>query len=270
MIKMRNRRVILVIVSCVVLSLVAVFSIHRSRVPHQSESTLVEPSYDSEFPYENGKVYGIDVSHYQGDIDWETVARRENVTFVYVRASMGHENKDDLCKQNVEAARSQGFLVGIYHFFYLQENVEQQFKNFDEMYSSLTTDLIPVLDVEPQKIRRRGRYREKFPPKYLCDSVEKFISLFCEKYPSEQMVLYAPQTFYNNFLSKRFPMMVKWIANYSAEPQLRDSLFYHVWQFTDTGKLHGIQSNVDMNVIVRDDALMIMKKASPIRLHPYN
>lgn len=260
---MRNRnrlRIFLLTLSLAFLGVVAISSLLLKPEKCEVENIVPQKQIHSEFNYEKDKIYGIDVSHYQSLIDWQYLAQNENITFVYVRATMGSEGRDELTAQNVEQATENGFLVGLYHFFYLDEDVTTQFQNFENVYSSMETSLNPVLDVEPKKVKKRGRWREQKPPKGLCDSVAKFIDLFHEKHPNSDMVLYSAQTFFNNFLLKRFPMSIKWIANYSREPEMKNDLFYHIWQFTDSGNLCGIKARVDMNVLVRQDALSILKK----------
>ena len=63
------------------------------------------------------KQQGIDVSHYQGNINWERVAREDNVHFVYIKATEGAGLVDDCYLRNLYGAKRVGLPVGSYHFF---------------------------------------------------------------------------------------------------------------------------------------------------------
>ncbi|RYH05608.1 MAG: hypothetical protein EON57_07475, partial [Alphaproteobacteria bacterium] len=62
-------------------------------------------------------IHGIDVSKYQGDIDWDT-ARKGGVSFAYLKATEGGDRVDQRFAENWRAARAAGMPRGAYHFFY--------------------------------------------------------------------------------------------------------------------------------------------------------
>lgn len=62
-----------------------------------------------------GNAQGIDVSHYQGDIDWKKVAG-SGITFAFVKATEGETYKDPTFMRNAEGAADAGLLAGAYHF----------------------------------------------------------------------------------------------------------------------------------------------------------
>ena len=257
---LQKKRITLAVISISILLIVTTLGIFNSPIPFKRLRNTFDITKD--LP-KSDTIYGIDISHYQGDIDWKTLGRDKDIAFVYLRASMGSENKDCKAQEYALDASKNGLLVGLYHFFYLQTDVKQQFENFDSVYSSIQSDLIPVLDIEAEKGRRR---RPKTPPPGLCDSIQKFIDLFHEKYPNETPAIYASQTFFNHYLSHRFQQSLKWIANYSQYPVMRDSLVFHLWQYTDKAQIEGINGKVDMNVIVRDDALPLLRKKKDINV----
>ena len=73
---------------------------------------------------------GIDVSHYQGRIDWDRVARTGDVAFVYVKATEGAGYVDDCYLRNLYGARRAGIPVGVYHFFSPSASALVQLENF--------------------------------------------------------------------------------------------------------------------------------------------
>ncbi len=252
--RLQKKRTTLAVISTIVLLIITTLAIYNSQSPFK----ILRNTHDitKNLP-KSDTIYGIDISHYQGNIDWQKLTTEKDIAFVYIRASMGAENKDEKTSEYALGASTNGLLVGLYHFFYLQTDVTQQFENFDSVYSSIQSDLIPVLDIEAEKGRRR---RPKTPPPGLCDSIQKFIDLYHAKYPNETPAIYSSQTFFNHYLSHQFQQSLKWIANYSQYPTTRDSLVFHIWQYTDKARVKGIKGCVDMNVIVREDALPLLRK----------
>ncbi|WP_419873938.1 glycoside hydrolase family 25 protein [Candidatus Pristimantibacillus sp. PTI5] len=76
------------------------------------------------------EVKGLDVSHYQGYVDWKTVTETEKYQFVYMKATEGNDFTDDTFMQNWEGAKENGILTGAYHFFSARSTGEQQADHF--------------------------------------------------------------------------------------------------------------------------------------------
>jgi lysozyme len=70
-------------------------------------------------PYSETKYDGIDVSKHNGVIKWKQVAENKNIKFVYIKATEGSRIIDPLYTKNVKGAKSQGLLIGSYHFLLL-------------------------------------------------------------------------------------------------------------------------------------------------------
>ncbi|MBQ1970511.1 MAG: hypothetical protein II221_04880, partial [Paludibacteraceae bacterium] len=73
---------------------------------------------------------GIDVSHYQGRINWEIVAHNKDIRFVYVKATEGSGYVDDYYLRNLYGAKQAGIPVGVYHFYRPTASVLTQLENF--------------------------------------------------------------------------------------------------------------------------------------------
>ena len=93
-----------------------------------------------------GNREGIDVSHYQGFIDWQRVAREGEVGYVYIKATEGNSLQDDTYTYNISEARKAGIKVGSYHFFRANVNVDEQLANLTSLVKKEQQDL-NVLDV---------------------------------------------------------------------------------------------------------------------------
>ena len=75
-------------------------------------------------------IHGIDLSHYQGQVYWETVANETNVAYVYLKASEGGDRIDATFERNIVMAHVYGLKVGSYHFYRPRTDQRQQLRNF--------------------------------------------------------------------------------------------------------------------------------------------
>src|SRR5262245_51070496 len=71
-------------------------------------------------------IHGIDVSKYQGAIDWEAAKSKGGVRFAWIKATEGGDRKDDRFEENWRGARAAGIPTGAYHFYYFCRPVEDQ------------------------------------------------------------------------------------------------------------------------------------------------
>ena len=104
--------------------------------------------YEQHFPVAASyAIHGVDVSKYQGDIDWNA-ARDDGVKFAYIKATEGGDVVDDKFQQNWENARAAGIKRGAYHFVYWCRTPEEQIRWFTQNVPADADALPPVLDVE--------------------------------------------------------------------------------------------------------------------------
>src|ERR1700677_3355012 len=93
-------------------------------------------------------VPGIDVSHYQGDIDWHAVAA-SGVKFAYIKATEGAAYIDPSFAQNVVGAQAAGVLVGVYHFLTAGDWLAQASNFLETARAQLSGPILPsALDIE--------------------------------------------------------------------------------------------------------------------------
>jgi len=187
------------------------------------------------------KVFGIDVSHYQGKIDWETVLNDNDdfpIGFVFVRATAGKSKLDSEYKNNWKGAKNSGYLRGAYHYYRPDENSVKQADNFIKNVKLSKGDLPPVLDVE------------KIPNKQSLDSLKSGLKRWLVKVENHygmKPIIYSGESFYTDFLKKEFKGYDLWIANYSFfEDEIRKEWLF--WQFTDKAVLKGIETPVDVDI----------------------
>ena len=130
-------------------------------------------------------IHGIDLSHYQGQVFWETVGDNTKMQYVYLKATEGGDRIDDKYAQNIELAHRYGLKVGSYHFFRPKSELKKQLENFMAQCRPGDQDLIPMIDVESTG----GLSDEQF-----CDSLSKMLQLMENTYlPTETAGLYGPQ-----------------------------------------------------------------------------
>lgn len=186
-------------------------------------------------PKKKAQVYGIDVSHHQGKINWKKVPK--SVQFVYIKATEGSGWVDNRYATNIKEARAQKFKVGSYHYFRMTSSAHAQFNNFKRNVKKSQQDLIPMIDVETLDGKR---------PKALRDSLLVFCKLV-EKHYGKKPMIYAPMSHYNDWLDPTFNKYHLYIANYNGrKPTLRSQGAYTIWQYSEKGSVTGIPMKVDL------------------------
>ena len=120
---------------------------------------------------------GIDVSKFQGKINWTKVAKDESVKFVYIKATEGTSIQDPYYKTNIAKAKKAGLLVGSYHLYSSKTTAYQQMANFRKMVKKSEQDLVPVLDIEGHHSGRL--YMER---------VDKLLELMEKEYGVKPMI----------------------------------------------------------------------------------
>ena len=93
-------------------------------------------------------VFGIDVSHHQGKINWSEVkASPDSIKFVFIRSTMGVDGKDKRFQYNWRKAKAKGFICGAYHYYRPNENSTKQFNNYAASVKLHDDDFMPILDI---------------------------------------------------------------------------------------------------------------------------
>ena len=180
-------------------------------------------------------VFGIDVSHHQGTIDWVTLKKEHpEIEFAYIRCAAGPKKKDRMYKRNVAEARKVGIKTGAYIYYYANTNSPEQFNHFKRLVDMTKHELAPVLDIEK-------------PSKYGDESLRAGLANWLELAEQEygvQPVLYTNLGYYNQRLKGYFNSYPKWIAAYSRCPS---SVDWSLHQYSETGRLKGIKGYVDLD-----------------------
>jgi len=201
-----------------------------------------------------GTIPGIDVSYYQGAIDWEQV-KASGIEFAMIRLGYrgyGQEGKlveDKLYRQNIQGALDAGLKVGVY-FFSQAITVEEALEEADyvlERLEGYALSMPVVYDWEyiSAEARTANMDRRTLTDCYIA---------FCEKIEAAG---YTPMPYFNTYQSRNLMNLCElerwpfWLALYSS----RMTFPYRIemWQYTDSGKVPGIEGNVDINLFFVDE-----------------
>jgi GH25 family lysozyme M1 (1,4-beta-N-acetylmuramidase)/LysM repeat protein len=198
-------------------------------------------------------VPGIDVSYWNSGIDWPKV-RATGQRFVFVKATESDYYADPTFSANFSGAKSAGLLRGAYHFFRANVDGKKQAKKFIDYVKKFKDDgeLPPVLDVESHDGQSKDRVISR--AKTWLDEVEQAFG--------KKPIIYSGQYFLQDYFSeagggppawaKDYPL---WLAQYpnnyteGQQPSLPRGWFkWNFWQYSEKGRLNGINANVDLNV----------------------
>jgi lysozyme len=189
-------------------------------------------------------VQGIDVSYWQGDINWRKV-KKAGVRFAYIKATEGADRLDPKFRANWRAAKQAGLARGAYHFMYWCSKAQDQAAWFTAHVPQDAEALPPVLDVEwnghsktcPQRIARASAIAKI-----------KLMLAAMEAHTGKRPIIYTDPKFHREVLQGQFPDYDFWLRSTAATPEdkypARDWAF---WQFTTTGRVPGIRGPVDRN-----------------------
>jgi len=188
-----------------------------------------------------GKVIGIDVSEFQGKVDWEDVEILEEkypVSFVFIRATAGNDRVDKKFAENWAGAKENKIMRGAYHYYRPNENSIEQANLFIKTVHLQKGDLPPVLDIE------------RLPKNQSLDSLKKGLKRWLtkvEKHYQVRPIIYTGERYYSDFLKEEFSEYLFWIANYNFyREKIEDDWLF--WQFTEKASLPGINHRVDVNI----------------------
>ncbi len=193
----------------------------------------------AQHPADDYSVWGVDVSRHQGAIDWPVVAKT-GLEFAFVKATEGGNHTDENFGDHWAALSETNIRRGAYHYYKPLVNPQLQANNFLNQVGTLQPgDLPAVLDLEE---------RGQLPIAQFIAQVQAWLDRV-EARTAARPIIYTGHKFYNRYLAGHFTDYPIWIARYrNEEPLLADGHTFTFWQYTDAGRLAGIQHAVDINV----------------------
>lgn len=228
--KSRRRLIVMLICLIFVILLVCVFS----------KKIKINTMWDNRYP-----VQGVDVSHYQGDIDWQEF-QKQGIDFVYIKATEGSSWLDEKFVENWEEAAKTSLKVGAYHFFSFDSEGATQAENYIHNVGELGGKLVPVVDVEFY-----GSKAENPPEKeQVISELSEMLELLEQEYGVKPMIYTTYVVFYK-YLDGEFEEYPLWIRDVYLTPNITLKDKWMIWQYSDTAVLngyHGEEKYIDRNV----------------------
>ncbi len=189
-------------------------------------------------------VQGIDVSYWQGDIDWAKV-RDADVRFTFIKATEGADHVDPKFIENWEGAKRAGVSRGAYHFLYWCSPADEQALWFMLNVPPDPDALPPVLDAE------WNSHSKTCPHHVARDVALKKIKIMLdamEAHTGKRPIIYTDPVFYRDVLDGAFTNYHFWLRSVAAEPgEVYPQRSWAFWQFTTTGTVPGVNGKVDRN-----------------------
>ncbi len=200
-------------------------------------------------------IYGIDVSHHQGFIDWLKV-KKSGARFAFIKASEGEGYADPMFDENIHGAVEAGVLPGSYHFFLPRYDPLAQARHYARVLQENAVDapsLPPCIDLETPGLGKSGLNQA------LRIFIEEIFNLTGRK-----CILYVSPGFWNSYLpvpvlsgykltqsevdwAVEYPL---WLAHYTTgwPYQIYPWVGWRFWQYTSAGKIAGVSTKVDLNL----------------------
>ena len=194
---------------------------------------------------------GIDISHHQGDIDFDSL--KGNIDFAMVRTSYGSFYEDKKYKQNIKGLERINVPYGFYHFSYATsvESAKKEAEGFINIIKKYNPTYPIVIDIEWSNRTENVRADTLISiTDTICSMIEK---------AGYYAMIYANLDYFNNKLNdSRLDKYDKWLAEWKSNPTYKKS--FGIWQYSSKGQMPGINGNVDLNISYKDYPSIIKGK----------
>jgi len=197
--------------------------------------------HPSQFP-----IHGIDVSWWNGDIDWRAV-KASGVKFAWIKATEGGDHLDPKFHENWRGAKAAGVPRGAYHFVWWCRPGHEQVEWFKRNVPHERDALAPVLDVEFQHTSRNCRKKLSRH-----DVVQKMRLMLreMEHHYGRKPIIYVTVDFYAEMMHpNEFADYPVWVRSTKFEPSVHyPGRRWAFWQYQSDGRIPGIRGKTDRNV----------------------
>lgn len=188
-------------------------------------------------------VHGIDLSRFQGTVDWRRAAA-SGVRFAFVKATEGGDRVDPMLADNLRGARQAGVPVGAYHFYYFCTEPEVQARWFIRNVPRRRISLPPVLDLEWNPYSPSCTLRPE--PREVRRVAARFIALLTDHYGQRPIIYTTPEFWPRNGIARLGGEF--WLRSVADHPtQVYPNARWQFWQYSGTGRVPGISGRVDLN-----------------------
>lgn len=206
---------------------------------YSSSCTTCNPA---QTPSDQTVYKGIDVSHHQGSINWDTVA--PNIDFAIIRCGYGDdltEQDDRYWYQNADACTRLGIPFGVYLMSYAvtDDQARSEAQHVLRLIEGYDPTLPIYLDLEDEKY---------ILPNCSKADILRHTQIFCDilEDAGYTVGVYANYNWWTNYLTdSAYDQWSRWIARYASATGYSKS--YDMWQYSSTGSVPGISGNVDLD-----------------------
>ncbi|MDQ3804114.1 MAG: glycoside hydrolase family 25 protein [Acidobacteriota bacterium] len=182
------------------------------------------------------RLTGIDVSHYQGRVNWEAVAGA-GCAFAFAKATEGAGATDPFFADNWAGMKAAGLLRGAYHFFRPEQDAAQQAAHFLSAVQLQPGDLPPVLDIETS---------DGVLGSALVGGVQTWLDAV-EPAAGVTPIIYTAASFWDAHFNDQFGRYPLWIAHYAPTPTPlpRGWSDWAFWQYSQSLHIAGVNGPAD-------------------------
>lgn len=186
-------------------------------------------------------IEGIDVSVYNGTVDFDSVAR-SGIRMVYIRASLGFSYVDPTAERNADGAREAGLEYGFYHFCTASsvEEAQKQAEFFAQNIRRYSYDLKPVMELSPTRTLNRDQ------------TVQVALAFLTalERLTGHLPAIYCSASTARDQYDERLGGYSLWVAQYGAsQPESNDTWsVWAGWQYSERGRVDGVSGDVDRDL----------------------
>ncbi len=189
-------------------------------------------------------VHGVDVSRWQGEIDWPKL-RSQGANFAFIKATDGGDHLDPMFMKNWTGAAAAGIRRGAYHFFYWCRPASEQADWFIRNVPKVAGALPPVIDVE---WNGESRCRKRPSPAQVREKMQVFMDRL-ERHYGQRPIIYTAPDFYADNLKGAFTDYPFWLRAVAQHPsRVYPGRKWVFWQYSGSGLSHGVKGNIDLNV----------------------
>ncbi len=193
-------------------------------------------------------IHGIDISHHQKNINWDNIVNHDEfkVSFCFLKATEGGNFKDTMFKEYWRKCKEAGIVRGAYHFYNPAKGYAEQANNFIRTVDLTENDLAPVLDFE-KDVTTASVAQVRYSLRRWLEVVENHYGV--------KPIIYTNPFIYNKYIKGYFKNNPLWIADYNSSyihnflshPNLK------FWQYTEKGRVSGINGHVDVNAFMGEE-----------------
>ncbi|CAM5588974.1 lysozyme [Aquamicrobium terrae] len=189
-------------------------------------------------------VHGVDVSRWQGEIDWPRL-RSQGANFAYIKATDGGDHLDPMFRKNWRGASEAGLRRGAYHFFYWCRTAGEQADWFIRNVPKVAGALPPVIDVE---YNGESSCKMRLSRERVLEKMQVFMDKL-ERHYGQRPIIYTAPDFYRDHLDGAFPNHHFWLRAVAQHPsKVYPGRKWLLWQYSGSGLSHGVDGKIDLNV----------------------